>query len=112
MSILKTIGGFLFGASPDSIVSRAADIADQYIEDTDQKNALIAELLRTRMAQAGKATLPWADALHKLGRQVFVMSLTGFYIYAKTHGIELDWQELLTVAGPGGAYILLKGRGA
>lgn len=109
--MFEAISSFLFGNSSSSIVGKAADIASEYIEDADKKNELIAELVRSYQQSASTTTVPWADAVHKLGRQGMQFLLIGFYIYAWRIGQPVPIEDMALLAAGPGLYTLLKGKG-
>lgn len=107
MSWLTSLLGF--GAS--RTVEKSLDLAAEYIEDKDKRNELVIELVRIQAQTDTTATIPWVDAVHKLGRQLLWFAMIGLYYYAKFNGVEVDLGELaLMVTGPA-AYTLMKGRG-
>ncbi len=109
--MFKAIASFLFGESAGSIASKAADIASEYIEDKDKKNALIAELVKGYQQSAAAATVPWVDATHKLGRQLLQFALIGFYFYAWKTGNPVPIEDMALLAAGPGLYTLMKGKG-
>lgn len=113
MSILATIGSFLFGSSSGtSVVGKSLELADQYIEDKDKKNELAVRLIESAQKADSVQTVPWVDAVHKMGRQLLWFTVIGVYMYCKIKSIPIDISEIaLLCAGPG-AYTLMKGKGA
>lgn len=115
MSLLTGLLSIFTSATAD----KALDIALEKTEDVDKRNALLLEYYRikeaTRTAEVNRVTVPWVDALHKMGRQIFwlVMGTGVIVLVAMGKGAELRQQAdlLLAVLSGGGAYTLMKGRG-
>lgn len=105
MSIISEAAGWLFGGS--NSVEKSLDLASQYIEDKDQRNQIIGQIIAADMAR----TVPWVDALHKMGRQMMIVFLMYIYWDSVKAGHPLDMETFLTIAAGPGAYILLKGKG-
>ena len=109
----------LFSLLTGGTVSKVLDIALEKTEDVDKRNALIERFLEmkevTRRAEISRVTVPWVDAVHKMGRQIFWFGFMAgmFVLIATGHSQELLDQAnvLLSIAGGGGAYTVLKGRG-
>lgn len=99
--------------------SKALDLAIERTEDVDKRNALVLEYYRlreeTKRAEIGRVTVPWVDALHKMGRQLYIAGATAgvLVLLATGHGAELERYAdfVWTVLGIGGGYVALKGRG-
>ncbi len=111
MGILSTIGSFLFGNSAGSVVETAANIIGKHIVDKDKKSAAIVSVIEAYQTSANTKTMPWADAIHKLGRQLLQFLLIGFYIYAWHIGKTIPIADLITIAAGPGLYTLMKGKG-
>lgn len=115
MNWLQTIFGFLGGSS----VSKALDYALERTEDVDKRNALVLEYYRmkeeTKRAELAKVTVPWVDAVHKMGRQIMILvTIVGMgVLLAMGKGDVLrEYSEFVfTVLGLGGGYVALKGKG-
>lgn len=109
----------LFSLLGGGTVGKVLDIALEKTEDVDKRNALIERFLEmkevTRRVEIQRVTVPWVDAVHKMGRQLFWFSfLVGVLaLIATGHSQDLinQVQLLLSIAGGGGAYTVLKGRG-
>lgn len=117
------MGGFfqgLFSLLTGNTVSRALDIALEKTEDVDKRNALVIQFVtikeETRRAELARVTIPWVDAAHKMGRQIFwLASMVAVVVLIATgHSQEImdNAQLLMSISGGGGLYTLLKGRGA
>lgn len=117
--LLKTLFGGLFGAFQSDTASKIVEVALEKTEDVDKRNALALEFFRqreeTRRAELARVTVPWVDALHKMGRQLFwiAMGVGLVALIAMGKGAELQQHAelLLAVLGGGGLYTAMKGRG-
>lgn len=115
MAWLRSLIGLLTGGT----AARVLDIALEKTEDADKRNELVLEYFRlreeTRRAEINRATVPWVDALHKMGRQIFWLAALAAVavLIALGRGPELkEYAEFFfTAAAGGGVYTLLKGRG-
>jgi hypothetical protein len=105
MGLLTNISGFLFGGG--STVEKSLALASEYITDPDKLNEYVTDLLKGNNA----VTIPWVDALHKMGRQLMIFFLLYIYYESVKLGQPLDMSEFLMIAAGPGAYILQKGRG-
>ncbi len=96
-------------------ISDAIGIVDQYAEDKDKKTELkfaLNELKeRTYQLELQTKTVPWVDALHKMGRQI--MSWASMIIPAVLlyNHPDIDPVALMAIAGPTGVYNFVKGKG-
>jgi len=105
MSLLSVLG----------IVKDAKDLASELIEDKDKSNALSAKLdeigQQVYMTELQTKTVPWVDALHKMGRQILsVLNLTvpATLLYFQP---DIDPLALAAIVGPSGVYNYVKGKG-
>ncbi len=94
-------------------------LVSEYIQDPDKANEIIGRLdemqAQIRVAELNTKTIPWVDALHKVGRQLIsVVSIIAPMTVLAIHP-EIDLAKILTVAGigagPGGVYNIIKGKG-
>lgn len=98
-----------------SAFSKVTDIADQAITDKDKLNELKYALETVRLQIYTKEletkTVPWVDALHKLGRQILslVSMLICFWVVREQPDVSLD--QLAAVVGPASIYNYVKGQG-
>jgi len=112
MGVLSTIGSFLFGSSSGtSVVSKSLELADQFVEDKDKKNELAVRLIESAQKADATQTIPWVDAIHKMGRQLMWMGVIGVFVYCKIKQIPIDISELAMLCAGPGAYTLMKGKG-
>jgi hypothetical protein len=105
MSILTTV----FGGG--KTVGKALDLAKEYVEDKDKRNELAVELIKIQAKADSVSTVPWVDALHKMGRQLLWFFVIGFYAYSWNKGTPIDLKTLTLLAGGPGLYTLMKGKG-
>lgn len=101
----------LLGFGSSRTVEKAIGLASEHIEDKDKRNELVVELVRIQAQTDIAATIPWVDAIHKMGRQLMWWGVIGAWLYAKSKGIAIDIGELVALITGPAAYTLLKGRG-
>lgn len=109
----------LLGLLTGNTASKALDIALERTEDVDKRNALVLQYVtikeETRRAELARVTVPWVDAVHKMGRQIFWFGFMvgALVLIATGHSQELLDQAnlLLSIAGGGGVYTVIKGKG-
>lgn len=91
--------------------NKVADIVDQYVEDKDKANeikqGMFAAAEDTYRKELETRTVPWVDALHKMGRQ-----LTSYLGYAlafyMVHKGGVDPLAIMASVAPGGVYAAFK----
>ncbi|GAA4650825.1 hypothetical protein GCM10023116_31080 [Kistimonas scapharcae] len=99
---------------------KVIDLASEAITDKDKLNELnhaydMAEselkkmLEETYRQELGTKTIPWVDALHKMGRQLFGYAGYGLAFYMVSQGY--DPMAAMAAIAPGGIYSYVKGRG-
>ena len=97
-------------------IDKAIGLADQAITDKDKLNDLKFSLRELRentyQLELQTRTVPWVDALHKMGRQIISLLSIGAIVGLKLADVDLSFEEVLALAGPGGIYNAVKGRGA
>lgn len=97
------------------LFSQAGNLASEAIEDKDKRNELNAVLEQLKqqvyITELKTQTIPWVDALHKMGRQI--ISLTTIIMVGIVVSLNPDIEiwKILSGAGPGAVYTLLKGTG-
>jgi hypothetical protein len=95
--------------------NKVADIIDKAVVDKDQKIALTNALEQLKeqvyMKELDTKTVPWVDAVHKMGRQIIslVNIIAGVAIMYMNP--EVDPLSLAAVLGAGGIYNAVKGKG-
>ena len=97
------------------IIGKAGDIASEAIEDKDKLNELNAKLAEIKeqvyMTELNTKTIPWVDAIHKMGRQI--LSLLNLIVPAGLLYVQpdIDPLALAAIVGPSGIYNYIKGKG-
>lgn len=117
--LLKAVFGGLFGAFQSDTAEKIVEAALEKTEDVDKRNALVMQFLQmreeTRRAEVARVTVPWVDALHKMGRQIFWLSMGAGVLVLIGMGKGPELKEhaelLIAVLGGGGLYTVIKGRG-
>lgn len=105
-------------SSIDNVMDGAIDLADQAILDKDKLNEIRLELYKiatnTYLAELSTQTVPWVDALHKMGRQILslvtVLAVAGL-LFAGIDLSQYDLFALLGGAAPASIYNYVKGHG-
>lgn len=119
MGLLKTLLGPLVSVFTSDTSSKIVDVALEKTEDVDKRNALVMQYLsmkeETRRQEINRVTVPWVDAIHKMGRQIFWLSMGvgALVLIGMGRGDELQRHAefLFAVLSGGGMYTLLKGKG-
>ena len=99
--------------------NKVADLVSEVVTDKDKKNALDAALAELKqqvyMTELNTKTVPWVDALHKMGRQI--MSMLTLIVGAVLYHLNPD-VDIVTLAavlgassGPTAIYNVMKGKG-
>lgn len=100
--------------------NKVIDLASEAITDKDKLNQFQHEaaMARTELQQSLEETyrqelhtktIPWVDALHKMGRQVMSYLGYGLAFYMVHQGY--DPMAAMAALAPGGIYNYVKGRG-
>ena len=111
------MSGFLSWINP---FNKVIDLASEAITDQDKLNAFRHEaemassefqkmLESTYQQELATKTVPWVDALHKMGRQLMSYAGYGLAFYMVHKGY--DPMAVMTALAPGGIYNYVKGRG-
>jgi len=87
---------------------RSAKVVDDLVIDKDLANRLKADMY---LAELNAKTVPWVDALHKMGRQLLAWGQVGFYAWASATGVEITMELVTGVSGATGLYTIAKGGG-
>ena len=94
--------------------NKVADIVSEFVEDKDKANELKAKIIglgeTTYMTELKTKTIPWVDALHKMGRQIGNYASYGLCGYMIHSGIT-DPIALGACFTPGGLYAAFKNKG-
>lgn len=99
--------------------NKVVDLVSEVVTDKDKKIALDAALNELKqqvyMTELNTKTVPWVDALHKMGRQI--MSVLTLIVGATLYHLNPD-VDIVTLAavlgassGPTAIYNVMKGRG-
>ena len=95
------------------LFDKTADLISEAIVDTDKLNTIKGNLLKLKQEVYQKEletkTIPWVDALHKMGRQ-----LTGYLGYALAFYMVhkgFDAMAVMAAVAPGGLYAVFKNKG-
>jgi len=104
------MSGFLDFINPFKDVT---DIVSEVVEDKDKANEINKKLMmaaeKTYLKELGTKTIPWVDALHKMGRQI-----TGYLGYAlafyMTYKGGVDPMAVMAAVAPGGIYAAMKNK--
>lgn len=96
-------------------INKAADIVSEVVEDKDKRNELQAELEKLRqqvyITELNTRTIPWVDALHKMGRQILALLNIAVPAVLLWFNPDINPAALAAMAGPSGIYAYVKGRG-
>jgi len=93
--------------------SKVIDVVDQYVEDKDKANELKHKLnmgaQQVYLTELNTKTVPWVDALHKMGRQItgYVGYVLAFYMVHQGY----DPMAAMAAVAPGGIYAAFKNKG-
>ncbi len=93
--------------------NKGLDLVSEYVEDKDKANEIkkeitlaAGEIYRTELATT---TVPWVDALHKMGRQITSYLGYGLAFYMVKEGF--DPMAVMAAVAPGGLYAVFKDKG-
>lgn len=96
-------------------VRDAIGLASEAVPDEDKRRALVAKINaiseETYRLELSTKTVPWVDALHKMGRQIMSMVTLGAGVYLLHNNPDIDPLALLSIVAPGGVYNYVKGKG-
>ena len=96
-------------------IDNVIDLASEAVEDTDRLNELkaAAEELRQSvyMRELETKTVPWVDALHKMGRQLMGYANLGAGVYLLSNHPEINAMALAAIVAPSSIYTYIKGKG-
>ena len=86
------------------------DLLNQFHHEVDMANADIRKMLEeTYRKELDTKTLPWVDALHKMGRQILSYGGYGLAFYMVYKGF--DPMAVIAAIAPGGIYNAVKKEG-
>ena len=97
------------------LVTGTTDIIKEVVVDKDKQNEIIGNLQQIKeqvyIQELQTKTIPWVDAVHKMGRQILnalsIIAVTTLIVME----IEITQYHVLLLGGPNLAYQLIKGRG-
>lgn len=96
-------------------INKALDIAGEYVEDKDKANELRAHLEEIKqqvyITELQTKTVPWVDAMHKMGRQILSLLSLAVPAVLLWHNPDTNPAALAAIVAPGGIYNYIKGRG-
>jgi len=101
------------------LFSKTTDLISEAIPDKDKANAIIGNLEELKrkieetvyLKELETKTIPWVDALHKMGRQIMNYVAVGYCMVSILYQHQITQEELLLIGGPNIAYQLIKGKG-
>jgi len=89
------------------------NIVDQLVEDKDKaaelKHNLAKGIQEIYLTELGTKTVPWVDAIHKMGRQLTSYLGYGLAFYMVQQGY--DPMAAMAAVAPGGIYAAFKHKG-
>lgn len=95
--------------------NKVVDLISEVVEDPDKRNeiekAIKLAAEETYRLELNTKTVPWVDAIHKMGRQILsILSLVipAVLIYYQP---TIDPLTLAAMTAPGGVYNYIKGKG-
>lgn len=109
MNIFKSFFGLF--TSGGSTVEKTIDIISQKVLDVDKQGELIAQVIQAQISADSRATIPVIDAIHKLGRQLMMMTLAYWYYENWKIGNPIPLDDFMLIAGGPAIYTAVKGRG-
>lgn len=96
-------------------ISKAEDIIAEAVEDKDKLNAINGHLAELRqqvyLAELNTKTIPWVDAIHKMGRQMMSYATLAAGVYLLVKHPDINPMTLAAVMSPSGIYNYIKGKG-
>lgn len=88
------------------------DIVSKAVVDKDKANEINSKLMglaeKTYLAELGVKTIPWVDALHKMGRQIQGYLGYGLAFYMVKEGF--DPMAVMAAVAPSGIYAAMKNK--
>ena len=93
--------------------NKVADLISEVVEDKDKANEIRRELTLAAEATYNKEldtkTIPWVDALHKMGRQITNYLCIGLAFYMVTENVDAN--AIMATMAPAGLYAAFKNKG-
>lgn len=85
------------------------DLLNQFRHEATMATAELKTMLETYRQELETKTVPWVDALHKMGRQILSYAGYGLAFYMVSKGY--DPMAAMAAIAPGGIYSYVKGKG-
>ena len=96
-------------------LGEAIGLVRETVQDPDLANRIIAKIQaaqeETYRLELQTKTVPWVDALHKMGRQILSLITLGTGAVLLHLHPDMDPLALASIIAPGGVYNWVKGRG-
>ncbi len=96
------------------LIKGASDIIKEVVVDKDKQNEIIGNLKKIEqtvyMSELQTKTIPWVDALHKMGRQILNFLNIIAVVTLIALDVTIDQNIALLLGGPNIAYQLIKGK--
>ena len=97
------------------LIDSTHDIVSQVVVDKDKQNEIFGLLESMRqevyLAELGTKTVPWVDALHKMGRQILNIATITATVLLLLLDVEITPTIALVLGGGNVSYQLIKGVG-
>lgn len=97
------------------LINKTHNIVDQVVEDKDKKNEILQNLQvigqQVYLKELETKTVPWIDAIHKMGRQILNFTTIIAVVALLLLGIEITPTVAIIMGGPNAAYQIVKGKG-
>lgn len=94
--------------SAQKTIDKGLDIVDQLVTDKDAALQMKAAFYLTELQTK---TVPWIDAIHKMGRQTLAVAQMGFYWWCLKNNYPITMELVAGVSGAASIYTLVKGKG-
>lgn len=96
-------------------INKVTEVVSEAVEDKDKRNAINAHLEELKqqiyLAELNTKTVPWVDALHKMGRQIMSLATLIAGVYLLKTNPDIDPLTLAAIISPAGIYNYIKGKG-
>ncbi len=104
-----------FASALANAINGAIGIVKKIVPDKDKQNEIIGAIENVKqvayMAELNTKTVPWVDALHKMGRLITNWSLIITVVVFELMGWELSQNIVFLMGGGNIVYQLIKGKG-
>ena len=96
-------------------INSLLELIREVVPDKDKQAEIAARLEEVRqnvyMAELNTKTIPWVDAVHKMGRQLIGFVSLGVGAYLMHKHPDINPASLAALLAPGGIYNYVKGKG-